>query len=1243
MADITHENGIDRAISHSRDLTLLGDFDRALAALDIAAAANDVPDGDKVRVYRAAARVFMRRGFPTLAKEWLEKAAAIAPRSLSRTECLALDVHKAYISIVGCGGQDDGDASILEAQEYLDSRQTSQPNDEDIVLEMHAFLGSIALMRQLLRGGNTNLTVATRIGSLIRQLEGEKRYRDMGIIMQTFLNATERDKSIDWLENILRYDDVPIVLRGLWCLELAKLLAAKSQMERFESWLNEAEDAFKACNHTWGPLEVRLLRLQHGLEGSTTVLADLVDLASQHLQSNYPIGVLQALLQALKVAFQNGDIATYLGLQEVLHNVCTIAGLQHARISQECQLLSALNAGASDAGKVLQVGQRLYQECLEYRYWQQAYLVGRVVSLSHAQLGNIDEAEPLAQEIYDLCRRESLQLEPQAAYHLAFVQSERVRANKALSLSKFQGIIDWLEATVTDRFEAGELEEREVAADKLCLIACLQDEMLRAGIHDSAKMSILVGETIARARLLAEKLPQDVMDRINSNCDDLLITQLLHAGKRQLTDEMELEAIQICGKLITLYGASGPKFSEAMKYMIRALCHQQRFQKELNLEKRVPHLVSAEKDLLEATEIFESIRSRQHLMIARHGLSRLYVTARDLYQGLISGEAIFNCLKSLESTSDMLRRELSVLGSLTALRQKQRFAARKEVRDLYQWAIGISIVDQNHEAMWLWSQKRKARSISDLLGIGVMVPASIKKAISEDDAAYELYQKLTSLAMALDAAPEGERIYIRQHLEEVEDEIRNHQTFKEFVSLRDGTVRGITDLNAVAAQWDNVSCARDVVFVDWVLHGDFIFIVTANTSKPVETCRSMRLPIKGSYVRKWIQDHFATNEDRRRCLQRDNFRDPSKPMRQLDGLIAPLVDVSKPGDLLIFSTTGCLSSLPLHALQVYNAPLISRNPIVYSPNFPVLEMCLARSKNPAQAQTGGAAFFGILDVEGEARAIYEQMNSLAKSHENGQSFCGSRATKGNFAAAAQGARLIHYHGHCQLAVDNPLKQCLVLAVVEEDVQTLHPSGRDKSSPAGGAEDALNSHEPQKPLPQEQSTVIIEGSCDTHQQPSIFQPSQPLPTVPTSIDRYEPASGVLLSRGIGSDEPNCLAVPEVFDLQLAAPLVVLVGCESASQTVSEGDEPLGLVSGFLCAGAASVIGASWPIPSSAGRSFSDAFYAELDSQMSVAAAGELVNVAVAMQESVLSIMDDPNTSATFYWASFCLYGSWLFQR
>jgi CHAT domain-containing protein len=105
-----------------------------------------------------------------------------------------------------------------------------------------------------------------------------------------------------------------------------------------------------------------------------------------------------------------------------------------------------------------------------------------------------------------------------------------------------------------------------------------------------------------------------------------------------------------------------------------------------------------------------------------------------------------------------------------------------------------------------------------------------------------------------------------------------------------------------------------------------------------------------------------------------------------------------------------------------------------------------------------------------------------------------------------------------------------------------------------------------------------------------------------------------------------------------PLVVNIACSSGSSMIMRGDEPFGLTAAFLYAGAKAVVGPLWSIRSADGRVFSNYFYENLRIQ---AAASEthVINLARAVQQSVLTMRDEEGTEAPFHWAAFILSGFW----
>ncbi|CZR69393.1 uncharacterized protein PAC_19293 [Phialocephala subalpina] len=128
----------------------------------------------------------------------------------------------------------------------------------------------------------------------------------------------------------------------------------------------------------------------------------------------------------------------------------------------------------------------------------------------------------------------------------------------------------------------------------------------------------------------------------------------------------------------------------------------------------------------------------------------------------------------------------------------------------------------------------------------------------------------------------------------------------------------------------------------------------------------------------------------------------------------------------------------------------------------------------------------------------------------------------------------------------------------------------------------------------------------------------------------------------------LTISDIFDSAAMhnSPHVTIIACDSGTQHIAPGDEPLGIVPALLFAGATSVLGCIWPIESWAGRVFSEKFHTHLNTQM-VGAKNEkgsrtVVNVAAALRDAVREMMDKKSveTRLPYFWASFVLHGCWF---
>jgi CHAT domain-containing protein len=133
-----------------------------------------------------------------------------------------------------------------------------------------------------------------------------------------------------------------------------------------------------------------------------------------------------------------------------------------------------------------------------------------------------------------------------------------------------------------------------------------------------------------------------------------------------------------------------------------------------------------------------------------------------------------------------------------------------------------------------------------------------------------------------------------------------------------------------------------------------------------------------------------------------------------------------------------------------------------------------------------------------------------------------------------------------------------------------------------------------------------------------------------LNKHNPLfSYVQLNPGGGDD--GRLEVHEVFGLSLQARLVVLSACQTgvasgALADVPPGDDWIGLVQGFLYAGAGNVLATLWPVSDLPTARLMDRFYGEL---------GASRPDAEALTMAQRAALRDPATAHPFYWAGFTL--------
>lgn len=1109
---------------------------------------------------------------------------------------------------------------------------------------MENYLHRIALIREQIsqkKGVSSKERIHQQLKPLIARATVDSRFDIVWTLFEPYAAALGLENTIAWLRSmLLESGQMPHLFRALFNLELASRLGESGIRQECFDCLSRVEAALSLCDHHFAALEVQRLKIHYGFEVSEKVLSSLYKIFLKYSELGY---VSRASLSAsfpLQRAFAAGDLKTYNKLLRILHNMFKSVGMVYEGVLLNLQQLSTMNALTGRAGKVAELGYPLLEQSLQKGYWTVAFHVAQVLSLAENQMDNWSQARYLADKALSLCQDHDLLAESTAAYNYVLIHSAQPKTEVLNQMTRHEELAGFLAPYIEQDIQAG---ETKMACEKLMLLASIVVGLGRASPDHSESNFREAAKLWDRIEELTAYLHGKDRIMTQGNCEEARVTQLLYEGKRRQDDTKEDEAISKLDILSVKYKENELFVQEAIKHQMKGMCFIQKWQKYRgkDLSTKRDLLIKAATCLESACQIFQDISVAQFLLTSGAALCQIYVTVWDL--GLLPLDACLSRLAWLERIADTIRQELSAMKGLQALLSKQRFAGSKLLIDLYNWAIGMCVTAQDWKGVFLWSQKRKARSLSDILGLGVIMPAASIASLRQNPDAAQALDIWFKAQTQLYSFPDNEKGFIRQDIETAEAFLKGFQPFREYVAIRDGVINGIDQARRLHEPFGSSSTCRNTHMVEWITYSNELFMLVtecgANSIQP----RFFRLAITLSKVRDWCAQHFRDYSSRKRCLLDDSIHDSDAPLRMLDPLIAPLALSTHENDLLIFSPTSYLSSIPLHALRVHTpgeqpCALLSRHPVVYTPSITVLESCINRVMT-ATAE-GPATFLSSFDHPSESDKIAQQMAAL-EGVLKGRSASGGLVTKSAFGHIVHGSMLIHFHGHCQLAADNILGQCLVLtpeAVPVTSEHNLEPESTNES----------------RDLP-----PLVAGSIETKpiSIPGMGSESADLPTLnPAGFSRSASEPDLLLfSAEENADKQNHLTLEEIFRLPLGPALVVLIACSSTFQQISAGDEPLGLIPGLLCAGAASVVGASWPIPSGVGRYFSDKFYAAFQIARENPSVGPLtgytsspkyriIDLAVVLQDAVKKMMDDEETnmSATYYWAAFSLWGSWGFR-
>lgn len=557
---------------------------------------------------------------------------------------------------------------------------------------------------------------------------------------------------------------------------------------------------------------------------------------------------------------------------------------------------------------------------------------------------------------------------------------------------------------------------------------------------------------------------------------------------------------------------------------------------------------------------------------------------------------------------DAMRRNIVATEGIKSFIQKRHVVSKPDDRLFYSIATTTFFRLGDRSSLWAWIQKAKAKAFNDMMGSRGLYTKQMLSACRDDASIAFLTEQEQTLIKELQSGDDV--MQASRALQDHRNEMKKIPALAQLLSIseEDFQIEHI-DVSFMQAALDRLPEGKKVVLVDWVvLEDSTIFLLTLDSDNVLNV---KELENRFEDIAHWIKSYFTFPTDRDAPLARS---DGNKVVRKLEGLVQGLEQFTNGDDLLVLCPPSKLHLVPIHALQIDKTVLIERNLIVYASSVSLFRHCLLKTFASGKLRTKGlrdGIFAGVYEepeYKDEQIEVKKCIDRTAGQF-SGQSLWGTELTADILSAHLQTAGWVHYHGHAFVDQGDILGQGLIL-----------------SQEAGATDTA------------ETESTIIDLSSLTVEEVSEGGEE--------SLGRDQSESSSDSASIIESTETPLAArvtVADIFTMNLEEkPHITIIACESGYQEMTAGEEPLGLISAMLYAGATSVLGSLWPIPSWVGRSFTEKFYSSLKEQQDRSdSTGEndaILNIAAAVRDAVQEIRRSPNTKQPYFWAPFVLHGA-----
>ena len=914
--------------------------------------------------------------------------------------------------------------------------------------------------------------------ALFHQLVQKNRFAEalrVAKIHSTFATSSQR---MTLVETLLNIDVLPDLVRAEAHDEYGILLRERLQADQSSAQFKLAEELYRKIGHATGPLliEVRRLTRSIGTQSPGDIVARLFGIKAELEDLGYWGGSLQTVQALYEVAMHEVDDELRRSLDRELLRLKDLKGSSLDWCMQQSVVLTRWSFSGENAGILLASFEALYQTLSTMEAPRLRESVATKLRDHYQQLGDPAKAAEWANEAPDaqpvpwryLHGKDDFYNQVESPTYKSPLSLEQELEELRAELARTVFLISADEVPMQERYvsvmKISNLANQYVNKHKLlgferakvlaetCL-AVLPEQFQHLPTAHLPQWESNILQT--RAHILSIEACQDGMPNVELLNTALTLRkkayQILAKGGNIFQASLALQQIGNCyqtlwiserlsggsqgfEKAVHYYEAAKEGLSktaatvqDSRKFTVRLLAGLwfQGFEHRVTIYRprallRLAHWLLEKTRLSRLFWIPDSLRRfkwpRMLTTIGVRTISPLEETIKYLHQG--------------EALADEQRNDLSALNTKQAIIAKQALRKTDNSTVLYDIGIRINMLSENIEGVWYWLQKAKARSLSDLLGLGINVPEDLAARIDADSKARIALEEEKALLAKIEQDKTDSQFSRRQELEALRKNMHRIECLDELLKLREGqsvSPARLRDLRNVQGSAGD----RHTFFADFfIVNGNVCMLAMCDV---LDGITFFGLDTTAAQVTEW----------RKRYMTGDPLSTTDiEPLQELAKLVEPLVRLTEAGDLLVLCATDTLHSIPLHAATISadsDKPLIERNPIVYTSSMTIFAQCVSRAATAVKVEKARSATLcavyeqpGADGWERERERVYATSCKVAARFDGATFLSGGDVTRAGFQDACQ-SHVVSFYGHHDFAAPNVMDQGLVLASVEPPV------------------------------------------------------------------------------------------------------------------------------------------------------------------------------------------------------------------